>query len=124
MPEDAARLAPDTADRTVILSESAAKRVKQLREKEGNAALQLRISVSGGGCSGFQYAFGLEDTDANDDDHLFECDGVVLRVDDVSLDLLAGSTVDFKNDLMGAYFAVENPNATSSCGCGTSFSIM
>lgn len=114
-------ISPDPA-RSVSLSASAAKRVATLRTLEGNDALMLRVTVSGGGCSGFQYGFGF-DTVVNDDDHLFERDGVTLIVDDTSLDLLAGSEVDFVEELIGASFQVKNPNASSSCGCGTSFAI-
>jgi iron-sulfur cluster insertion protein len=78
--------------------------------------------VSGGGCSGFQYGFAF-DAAVNDGDHVFTRDGVDLLVDDVSLDLIAGAEVDFVEDLMGASFQIRNPNATSSCGCGNSFSL-
>jgi iron-sulfur cluster insertion protein len=111
-----------SAERAVTLSESAAKRIAFLAASEGNPALKLRLTVSGGGCSGFQYQYGF-DSEARGDDHLFERDGVGLLVDDVSLDLVAGSELNFVEDLMGAYFEMRNPNATSSCGCGTSFSI-
>ena len=115
-------VAPLADGRVVSLSESAARRVEQLRQVEGDTALMLRVTVSGGGCSGFQYGFGFE-TQVQDDDHTFARDGVTLVVDDASLDLLDGSEVDFVEDLIGASFQVRNPNATSSCGCGTSFSI-
>jgi iron-sulfur cluster insertion protein len=108
--------------RAVALSQSAARRVAELRRAEGDEALMLRITVSGGGCSGFQYGFSF-DRDRAADDHVFERDGVRLVVDDVSLDLLAGSEVDFVEDLMGASFQIRNPNATSSCGCGASFAV-
>ena len=114
--------APAADGRAVSLSESAARRVEQLRRAEGDAALMLRVTVSGGGCSGFQYGFGFE-RQIQDDDHAFERDGVTLVVDDASLDLLDGSEVDFVEDLIGASFQVRNPNASSSCGCGTSFSL-
>lgn len=104
------------------ITENAAKRIAALRAAEGNDALMLRITVSGGGCSGFQYGFDFDDT-INDDDQVFERDGVKVVVDDVSLDFLVKAQVDFKEDLIGSYFAIENPNATSSCGCGTSFSV-
>ncbi len=107
--------------RAVTLSASAARRINQLNAKDG-AAKMFRVTVSGGGCSGFQYGFQLDDR-LNDDDLTFERDGAVLVTDETSLDLIAGSEVDFVDDLMGAYFQVRNPNATSSCGCGTSFSI-
>ena len=109
-------------DRQVSLTENAARRVKQLREKEGNPALMLRLSVSGGGCSGFSYGFSLDDKKA-EDDQTFSFYDVTLVVDSVSLDLLTGSTVDFVEDLIGSAFTVKNPNATSTCGCGTSFSV-
>lgn len=104
------------------LTESAARRVAALRRMEGDETLMLRISVSGGGCSGFQYGFTFDNV-RNDDDHVFERDGVQIVVDDVSLDLLTGSEVDFVEDLMGAAFQIRNPNASSSCGCGSSFAI-
>ncbi len=112
----------DVAIPTVVLTESAARRVAALRAKEGDDGLMLRLTVSGGGCSGFQYGFDF-DREIRDDDRVFERDGVALLVDEVSLDLVAGSEVDFKEDLMGAYFEVRNPQAVSSCGCGTSFSL-
>jgi iron-sulfur cluster insertion protein len=104
------------------LSARAAKRVAWLLEQEAQAGLMLRVSVSGGGCSGFQYGFSFDDT-VNPDDRTFEYDGVTAVVDEVSLDLLAGSEIDFVEDLIGASFQVKNPNAASSCGCGASFSI-
>jgi iron-sulfur cluster insertion protein len=107
--------------RAVTLSASAAKRIKALNSQAGTDQM-FRITVSGGGCSGFQYEFKLDDQ-LNDDDLTFERDGSVLVTDETSLDLIAGSEVDFVEDLMGAYFQVRNPNATSSCGCGTSFSV-
>lgn len=111
----------EAADRLTI-TESCARRVKALREMEGNADLMLRVAVSGGGCSGFQYGFSLEDTIA-DDDLTFEHGDVTIVVDETSLGLLEGSEVDYKEDLGGAFFQIANPNATSSCGCGSSFSI-
>lgn len=107
--------------REVTLSASAAKRIKALNAQAGTDEM-FRITVSGGGCSGFQYEFKL-DGQLNDDDLTFERDGSVLVTDETSLDLIAGAEVDFVDDLMGAYFQVKNPNAVSSCGCGTSFSI-
>jgi len=110
------------ADRAVHLSESAARRIKVLKESEGNPALMLRLAVSGGGCSGFSYGFSLDDTQ-NADDHLFEEHGVAILVDETSLDLLAGSTVDYVEELVGSAFSVKNPNAASTCGCGSSFAV-
>ena len=106
----------------LTLTESCAQRVKSLRELEGNTNLMLRVAVSGGGCSGFQYGFSLDDSIA-DDDLTFERDGVKIVVDETSLGLLEGSEVDYTEDLGGAFFQVTNPNATSSCGCGSSFAI-
>lgn len=106
----------------VTLSDSAVRRIKVLREKEGNDALMLRLTVSGGGCSGFQYHFDLTDA-RNDDDIAIERDGVTVLVDDMSLEYMAGSEIDYVDELIGASFQVRNPNATASCGCGTSFSI-
>ena len=114
--------ATGSSERAVSLSEAAAKRVLTLMESEENQGQNLRIAVSGGGCQGFSYGFSFDDA-VNEDDHTFTRDGATLVVDDVSLDLLAGSEVDFVEDLMGAYFRVTNPNADSTCGCGTSFSI-
>ena len=101
----------------VSLSESAARRLKALGDK------MLRLAVLGGGCSGFQYKFDYADDVTAEEDRVFERDGARLVVDTVSLDLVAGSEVNFVENLMGSYFEVKNPNAISSCGCGTSFSI-
>ena len=109
-------------ERQVSLSESAVKRIASLIGQEGDASLMLRLSVSGGGCSGFQYGFSF-DNNAQVDDHVFARDGVKLMIDETSLDLLAGAEIDFVEDLVGASFQVRNPNAKSSCGCGSSFSI-
>lgn len=109
-------------DRTVSLSDSAAKRIAHLIAAEGDQGLMLRLSVSGGGCSGFQYGFSFDNA-VQVDDHLFERDGVKVVIDDASLDLLSGAEIDFVEDLVGASFQVKNPNAKSSCGCGSSFSI-
>jgi len=106
----------------LTITDSAAERIKQLREMEGNDKLMLRVAVSGGGCSGFQYGFSLDDTTA-DDDLTFEHGGIKVVIDEASLGLLGGSEVDFKEELGGAYFQVSNPNATASCGCGASFSV-
>ena len=107
---------------SLAISQSAALRVARLIEMEGNPALMLRLTVSGGGCSGFQYGFDFDDK-VNDDDRVFERDGVKVVVDEISLDLLAGSEVDYVEDLAGAAFQIRNPNAASSCGCGNSFAI-
>jgi iron-sulfur cluster assembly accessory protein len=111
-----ASLAPD-----VTLTPAAAARVATIAAKQGKPAI-LRLSVEGGGCSGFQYRFGFADApDAGDT--VAETDGVQLVVDDMSLDLVRGCAVDYVESLGGASFKVENPNAASGCGCGTSFSV-
>ncbi|MEZ5744625.1 MAG: iron-sulfur cluster insertion protein ErpA [Sphingomonadaceae bacterium] len=106
---------------TLTLSPSAAARVAAIAEKQGKPAI-LRLSVEGGGCSGFQYQFGLAEA-ADDEDAVVETDGVQLVVDPMSLDLVAGCTVDFVESLGGAAFRVENPNASAGCGCGSSFAV-
>jgi len=106
----------------VGLSERAAARVSSLIEQQGNPDLKLRLTVSGGGCSGFQYGFGFDDAQ-KDDDVIVVRDGVTMLVDSMSLLYLMGSEVDYVEDLVGASFQVVNPNASSSCGCGSSFSI-
>lgn len=115
---------PDTlADaRSLTISDSAARRIAFLIQQDGRPDLMLRLSVSGGGCSGFQYGFTFDDSQTADD-HVFEKDGVKLVTDDASLDLLSGSMLDFVEDLMGSAFQVKNPNATASCGCGSSFAV-
>ena len=105
----------------VGLTPSAAARVAAIAARQGKPAI-LRLSVEGGGCSGFQYRFGLADG-AEGDDSVTETDGVRLVVDSMSLDLVRGAQVDFVESLGGAAFKVENPNAASGCGCGTSFSV-
>jgi iron-sulfur cluster assembly accessory protein len=105
----------------VIITERAARRIGQILKSEGDGA-KLRISVEGGGCSGFQYKFDVEHDQA-EDDLVIERDSAVVLVDPASVPFLAGSEVDFIDDLIGASFRVNNPNATASCGCGTSFSI-
>ncbi len=106
---------------TITLSPAAAARVSAIAAKQGKPAL-LRLSVEGGGCSGFQYKFGLDDAPAADDT-VVETDGVMLAVDPVSLDLVAGCTLDYVESLGGSAFRVNNPLAAAGCGCGSSFSI-
>lgn len=106
---------------SLTLSPSAAARVAAIASKQGKPAI-LRLAVEGGGCSGFQYKFGLADAPEGDDS-VTETDGVRLVVDAVSLDLVAGCVVDFVESLGGAAFKVENPNAAAGCGCGSSFSV-
>ncbi len=105
----------------VTLTASAARRIGEILRTEPKGAM-LRISVNGGGCSGFSYGYDV-DTARQEDDILVERDGAVVLVDETSLQFLKGSTVDFVDDLIGQSFKIENPQATSSCGCGTSFSL-
>jgi iron-sulfur cluster assembly accessory protein len=105
----------------ISLTESAATRVAAIAAKQGKPAI-LRLSIEGGGCSGFQYRFGLAET-VDGDDAVAERDGVTLVVDPVSLDLVEGAEVDYVESLGGAAFRVNNPMAASGCGCGSSFSI-
>lgn len=106
---------------SVTLSASAAARVAAIAAKQSKPAV-LRLAVEGGGCSGFQYQFGLAET-IEADDTVSETDGVKLVVDPVSLDLVAGCVVDYVESLGGSAFKVENPNATAGCGCGSSFAV-
>ncbi len=110
-----------TTEQDIILTPNAAKRVAAIAEKQGKAAI-LRLAVEGGGCSGFQYRFGLADS-IETDDVTVEESGVTLVVDEISLDLVRGSAVDFVESLGGSAFQVTNPNAASGCGCGSSFSV-
>lgn len=120
MPEGS--IPPESQIEGITVSPSAAKRVAKLIEMEGAAGLRLRVEVSGGGCSGFQYGFSL-DAELAEDDRLFAQDGIEVVVDETSLELLKGAELTYKEELIGSYFAFENPNASSTCGCGTSFSI-
>jgi iron-sulfur cluster insertion protein len=119
---DMAENTSDIEERCVVLTENAARRIVMLKAQENAENALLRIAVSGGGCSGFQYGLSFDDQ-RNEDDFVFERDGVGIVVDEVSLSLLNGAEVDFVEDLMGASFQIRNPNAASSCGCGNSFSI-
>lgn len=109
-------------DRNFTVSDSAVKRIAWLIEQEEGDSLFLRVSVSGGGCSGFQYGFTFDD-EIRAEDHSFERDGVKVVVDETSLDLMGGAEIDFVEDLIGASFQIRNPMATASCGCGSSFSV-
>ena len=106
----------------VRVSERAARRIGEIIAREGQPGLRLRISVSGGGCSGFQYDFALDDQ-AEDGDVAIEQGGAKVVVDGMSLMYLLGCELDYVEDLTGSYFRVSNPNATASCGCGNSFAI-
>lgn len=104
---------------TITVDDSAVKRIKDLRETQGKEALMLRVTVEGGGCSGFQYILELTDQ-VQDKDETF-ADSVIT--DDISMPFLEGSTIKFKDDLIGSEFIIDNPNAQSGCGCGTSFAV-
>lgn len=105
----------------LIFTRAAARKVKQLIEEEGNQALKLRVFVSGGGCSGFQYGFTF-DENVEEGDTQISNEGVMLLVDPMSYQYLAGAEIDYSEGLEGAQFVIRNPNATSTCGCGSSFS--
>ncbi len=108
-------------DPQVTVSARAARRIAEILKSEPQPAM-LRVAVTGGGCSGFQYNFALDDNRA-DDDLVLERDGATVLIDPMSLDFLRGAEIDFVDDLIGAAFKINNPNAQSSCGCGTSFSV-
>lgn len=107
--------------KTITISDSAAKRIAQLIQQEDYNAF-LRIQVHGGGCHGMRYSFTFDST-FQEDDRIFEKNGVKVVVDETSLEIIAGSEIDYKQDLIGAAFVLNNPQASSSCGCGNSFSI-
>jgi iron-sulfur cluster insertion protein len=105
----------------LVFTDSAANKVRELVDEEGNPELKLRVFVQGGGCSGFQYGFTFDEV-VNDDDTQMSKNGVTLLIDAMSLQYLAGAEIDYKDDLQGAQFVIKNPNATTTCGCGSSFS--
>ena len=105
----------------LVFSDSAATKVKQLIDEEGNPDLKLRVFVQGGGCSGFQYGFTFDEV-ANDDDTTLVKGGVTLLIDPMSYQYLVGAEIDYQEGLEGAQFVIKNPNATTTCGCGSSFS--
>ena len=109
------------AEANVIVTERAARRIGEILQKEP-AGTMLRVSVEGGGCSGFQYKF-VTERDRADDDIVIEKSGATVLIDPVSLNYMAGSEIDFVDDLIGSSFKINNPKATASCGCGTSFSL-
>jgi len=106
----------------LFFSDSAVAKVRELIEEEGNPDLKLRVFVTGGGCSGFQYGFSF-DENQEEDDTAIERDGVTLLVDSMSYQYLVGATIEYQEGLQGSQFVVQNPNAKSTCGCGSSFSI-
>lgn len=105
----------------INFSDNAVKKVKELIAEEGTPDLKLRVFVSGGGCSGFQYGFTFEET-INEDDTKVEKDNVVLLIDPMSLQYLTGAEIDYQDNVQGSQFVIKNPNATTTCGCGSSFS--
>jgi iron-sulfur cluster insertion protein len=107
---------------SITLTDGLVKRIKALQQQDNNPALKLRIMVDGGGCQGFEYKFSL-DAEVKPDDELFEKDGIGVVIDDISLPYMRGCVIDYVDDLIGAHFKIDNPNAKSSCGCGTSFSV-
>jgi iron-sulfur cluster insertion protein len=106
----------------LIFTDSAANKVRELIQEEGNPELKLRVFVTGGGCSGFQYGFTFDET-ANTDDSVMEKNGVTLLIDPMSYQYLVGAEIDYTEGLEGSQFVIKNPNATSTCGCGSSFSV-
>lgn len=106
----------------LVFTDSAATKVKQLIDEEGNAELKLRVFVTGGGCSGFQYGFTFDEV-LNDDDTVMEKNGVRLLIDAMSYQYLVGAEIDYTEGVEGAQFVIKNPNAVSTCGCGSSFSV-
>jgi iron-sulfur cluster insertion protein len=106
----------------LLFTDNAANKVKQLIEEEGNADLKLRVFVSGGGCSGFQYGFTFDEV-ANEDDTVMNKNGVQLLIDPMSFQYLVGAEIDYTEGLEGSQFVIKNPNATTTCGCGSSFSV-
>lgn len=117
-----ATIAPAAFDAPVIFSDAAAAKVKEMIDEEGNPQLKLRIYVSGGGCSGFEYGFAFDET-VNEYDMKVEKNGVTLLVDAMSFQYLVGAQIDYEEGLEGSRFKISNPNATSTCGCGSSFSV-
>jgi iron-sulfur cluster insertion protein len=105
----------------LLFTDNAANKVKELIDEEGNPDLKLRVFVTGGGCSGFQYGFTF-DEEVNEDDTAMEKNGVTLLIDPMSYQYLAGAEIDYSEGLEGSQFVIRNPNATSTCGCGSSFS--
>mgnify|MGYP000996580200 CR=1 FL=1 len=106
----------------IVFTDSAAGKVAELVAEEGNPELKLRVFVQGGGCSGFQYGFTFDEI-VNEDDTKMEKNGVTLLIDAMSLQYLVGAEIDYKDDLEGSQFVIRNPNAQTTCGCGSSFSV-
>jgi iron-sulfur cluster insertion protein len=109
-------------EEAIKFTDNAAAKVSELIAEEGNDDLKLRVYVSGGGCSGFQYGFTF-DEESNEDDTLIEKNGVTVLIDAMSIDYLRGAEIDYKEDVSGSQFVIRNPNASTTCGCGSSFSV-
>jgi iron-sulfur cluster insertion protein len=120
--EAATETVPPLADADLFFTQRAAAKVKELIVEEGNPGLNLRVYISGGGCSGFQYGFSFEEQ-IGEDDAQVSTDGVRLLIDPISLQYLGGAEVDYAQDLQGERFIIKNPNAKTTCGCGSSFSV-
>lgn len=112
----------DTMPDALVFTDAAATKVKQLIDDEGNPNLKLRVYIQGGGCSGFQYGFTFDEEEGEGDTRIVNND-VVMLVDPMSMQYLSGAEVDYKEDLQGAQFIVKNPNASTTCGCGSSFGV-
>lgn len=113
--------APTEMPSPLLFTDSAANKVKELIVEEGNPELKLRVFVTGGGCSGFQYGFTFDEV-TNEDDTILQKNGVTLLIDPMSFQYLVGAEIDYSEGLQGSQFVIKNPNATSTCGCGSSFS--
>lgn len=113
---------PELMPDPITFTDAAVAKVRQLMEEEGNPSLMLRVFVQGGGCAGFQYGFTFDETQ-NDDDAVMEKGGVKLLIDSMSYQYLVGAKIDYKEGLSGEQFVIDNPNAVTTCGCGSSFSV-
>ena len=109
-------------DNPLVFTDAAARKVRELIAEENNPNLNLRVYISGGGCSGFQYGFTFDEV-TNDDDTAMQKNGVTLLIDPMSVQYLMGAEIDYREDLSGAQFIIRNPNASTTCGCGSSFSV-
>jgi iron-sulfur cluster insertion protein len=117
-----AEATPTAMPEPIVFTDSAAAKVADLIAEEGNPELKLRVFVQGGGCSGFQYGFTF-DEEQNEDDFVVEAGTVKVLIDSMSYQYLAGAVIDYKEDLQGSHFSIKNPNAQTTCGCGSSFSV-
>ena len=113
---------PEMMPDPITFTDSAVAKVKELMDEEGNPNLKLRVFVQGGGCAGFQYGFTFDETQ-NEDDAVMEKGGVKLLIDSMSYQYLVGAKIDYKEGLSGEQFVIDNPNAVTTCGCGSSFSV-